>query len=123
VLKQLLTVLLVLVVLLMTMGVYAATVTYTVNYAKNSKYKVISLKNATLQIKLHMNGTPKSFLTKQTNEKQTFTLINKYGNRLVVEVISIKGEPKNISCHGTVRRGKTEILIDCHSRYSKKHFY
>jgi len=39
---------------------------------------------------------------KQTDDKQKFILDNKYGDNLVVEVMSIKGEPKNISCHGAV---------------------
>lgn len=68
-------------------------------------------------------STPHGILDKNTNDQQNFTLDNKYGNRLVVEVISVKGEPKGISCHGTAKQGKTEILINCHSRYDKKHFY
>lgn len=121
--KRLLTMLLVLGALLMTMSVYASTAVYTVNYESASKYKPLPLKRAILRIKLHANGSPKSFLIKQTNDKQAFTLANKYGDRLVVEVISIKGEPKNISCHGAARHGKTKILINCHPRYGEKHFY
>jgi len=123
VLKRLLTTLGILVVLFMSMGAYAATVTYTIDYAKDSKFKALSLKNAILQIKLYANGSPKAFLTKQTDDKQSFTLDNKYGARLVVEVMSIKGEPKDISCHGSIWHNKTKILINCHLRYGKKHLY
>lgn len=122
-LKQIQTVFLAMSILLITNGAYATIITYTVKYAKDSKYTALSLKNATLRIQLYVNGTPQDILIKQTNANQTFALDNKFGDRLVVEVMSIKGEPKNISCHGTAQHDKIEILINCHPRYGKKHFY
>jgi len=123
-LNRSLTILLVLGTLFAATGAaYAVATTYTVNYDKDSKYKPLPLKNSTLRIQLHANGTPHGVVIKQTDDKQKFILDNKYGDNLVVEVMSIKGEPKNISCHGAVRGGKTEILINCHPRNGKNHFY
>ena len=123
-LKRSLPILLVLGALLTATGAaYAVTTTYTVNYEKDSKYKPLPLKNSTLRIQLHANGTPQGLVIKKTDDKQKFIIDNKYGDNLVVEVMSIKGEPKNISCHGAARGGKTEILINCHPRYGKNHFY
>lgn len=98
-------------------------ITYTVGYAKTSKLKILSLKNATLQIQLYLGGKTVGKLVKKTDDSQAFVISNQYGNFLTVEVISVKGQPEGISCHGASLAGKTNILIDCHPSYGKGHIY
>lgn len=104
---------------------YAKKITYTANYDAPT-FKVQgrpSLKGATLQVQLYINGKSIGKFTKRTNQVQSFIIDNRYGNLLVVEVVSVKGEPQGISCHGTSLAGKSNIIINCHPRYGKGHYY
>tara|TARA_Y100001001_G_C7966079_1_gene294241 strand:- start:829 stop:1200 length:372 start_codon:yes stop_codon:yes gene_type:complete len=101
---------------------YAATQNYVVQYdQKDSTVKGPSLKKATLVIQLYAHGNPAGKQTVTTNSKQSFTLQNRYGKRLVIDVISIKGSSKSIHCHGTVRGYQTTIQLVCHKR-PEKHY-
>lgn len=102
-------------------------VTYTINYAPNSKIKSPSLKNATAKIQLYLGGNSIESLTVRTDQNQSFIITNRHasehGSLLVVSVHSIEGEPKDISCYGASLPGKTNIIVDCHPRSEKKHYH
>ncbi len=99
---------------------FSAPKAYSVNYTITSQHKALSLKNAVLHIKLYTNGNLRKRLVTKTNDKQLFFLDNPYGSSLVVEVASIKGEPKNMNCYGATHPGQTSILIDCHVSFEDK---
>lgn len=100
---------------------------YTINYDDHSKVKSFSLKNISLQIQLYLGGKTVEKLTVKTDENQSFKISNRHikmhKNLLVVAVHSIEGEPKDISCYGASLPGKTNIIVDCHSRSEKKHYH
>lgn len=102
-------------------------VTYTINYAPNSKIKSPSLKNTTAKIQLYLGGNSIERLTIRTDQNQSFSITNRHakqhGGLLVVAVHSIEGEQKDISCYGASLPGKTNIIVDCHTRSEKKHYH
>ena len=90
---------------------------YVVQYDKKaSTVKGPNLKKATLILQLYAHGNPVSKLTVTTDDRQSFSLENRYGRRLVIDVISIKGSQKAIRCHGTARAHQTTINLVCHKR-------
>ena len=102
----------------------AATVTqkYMVQYDKKaSTVEGPNLKKAILILQLYAHGNPVSKLTVTTDDRQSFSLENRYGKRLVIDVISIKGSQKSIRCHGTARAHQTTINLVCHKR-PEKHY-
>lgn len=101
---------------------FSAIITYTVEYTESSAIKSVSLKNATLRIRLYGNGSPHEFLTLKTNDKQELKFKHHHSDNLIIEVLSIKGQPENLVCHGTARDNQN-IEIDCRSRESKEHHY
>ena len=107
--------------LLVSIASWAENVTYSISYSPQSKYQSLSLKNVSLNIRLYANGSPRGRLNIKTNDDQSFVINNTYGKFLTVEILSITGEEKNISCHGVAGKGETKIQINCHSRYGKEH--
>ena len=101
---------------------YAATQNYVVQYdQKASTVKGPSLKKATLILQLYAHGNPVSKQTVLTDDNQSFSLDNRYGKRLVIDIISIKGSAKSIRCHATMRGHQTMINLVCHKR-PEKHY-
>ena len=102
-------------------------VTYTINYAKNSKIKSPSLKNVTVKVQLYLGGKTIEKLTRITDQNQSFTIDNRHaslhGSQLIAAVHSVEGAEKDISCYGASLPGKTTIVIDCHPRSENKHFH
>ena len=96
---------------------------YTVHLSSSATYKQVSLKNVMLQIRLYVGGSPIGKTIVRTDSTQSFIIENHYGKSLVIMIIAVEGLPKNISCHGAAAQGKTEIKLDCHNRFSKKHLY
>jgi len=101
---------------------FATTQNYKVKYDESeSTVKGPSLKNATLVLHFYAGGSPVGKQSVTTDEQQAFSLENRYGKRFVIDVVSIKGSPKSIRCHGTVHGHQTTIQLVCHKR-PEKHY-
>ena len=77
---------------------------FTVNYAKASPIKTLSLKNTKLRLLIHYHGIPKGYVNVTTDNNQQFSF-NAYKNAgvdLELELVMINDENKlNMHCHGT----------------------
>jgi hypothetical protein len=89
---------------------------FSIKYADDSPIKNVSLKDATLHIKVYYNGNPSGTMKVKTNAKQEFTLTEFTDQSAVaIDVLSIESQKKhNAACRNAPRSGNTsEILIVC----------
>lgn len=91
---------------------HAATA-YTLELANSSPVKDISLKSATVKIAVYSNGAPQGFQEVLTDQNQSFSLDGKFADPLAVEILSVKNENKQFSCHGVAEPGQTKISLSC----------
>lgn len=91
----------------------ASNLVYYVKLNPHSPVKDVKLENKQVQLQLYAFGNPIGMQVKTLDKNATFTLKNGKGKSFVVELVSVKGLPKNVFCSGYAAQQETDINLIC----------